>query len=143
MGAIVQDQQVMQTPRLELAGALGVGGIFGGVGAALLCLVLDGSGRDALASGLVVILSVLGTLWPVLLIARVRAQRLAALLLGVSVSRLLLLLGSGLVVDLLLAPAREAYWLGILGGGLAILIIETTTLLVVARGIGQRGVTHG
>ncbi len=133
----------MQTPRLEMLGALGVGGILAGVLAALVCLSLGGGVSAALGGGLVVVLSVLGTLWPVLLIARARVQRLLAMFLGVSVGRLLVLLGAGLAVDLLMRPAREAYWMGILAGGLTVLVIETTTLLVVARGIGQRGVTHG
>lgn len=133
----------MPTPRMELLGALGVGGVLAGVLTALVCLALGGGGNAALGGALVVVLSVLSTLWPVLLIARARVQRLLAMFLGVSVGRLLVLLGAGLAVDLLMRPARDAYWMGILAGGLTVLVIETTTLLVVARGIGQRGVTHG
>ncbi len=126
-------QPVISLARIELVISLALGGIFGGAVAALVTLLLTRDGVAAGVSGLVVGGATFATLWPMAFLRGQRSSVVAAGVLGMSAGRVLAVLGLGLGVDLAMELPRQGYWLGVLGGAIVVLTIETAALLIVIR----------
>lgn len=141
-GAWNGEPGLVPVPRGAMGLALGLGGLVGGVLAALVTLSLSRDGSASAAGGLVVAGSTLATLWPVAMFRRVRLRTVAAGALGISVARTLLVLAIGLGVDLAMELPRQGFWLGVLAGAVAVLVIETAAVLLLVRTMFDRGVAH-